>query len=121
MIFVLRRTSRWDEEIKPLEDDRVKKISITRAEIRMLNTPEEFDARFSKSEGKWLEVGTNHRHDARGYITRDREQMQMWGIEIDTIEDLLNLMKLAKQEIVIHSCMWNNDVLEIEIYDTWRE
>ena len=71
ILFEVRRTSCWTDEC-PYE--KCIPIKLTRVETRTLKTPEEFDAKFSKVEGKWLEVGSNHRVDKQGFITRDREE-----------------------------------------------
>ena len=71
ILFEVIRTSNWNDEC-PYE--KCIPIKLTRVETRTLKTPEEFDAKFSKREGKWLEVGSNHRVDKQGFITRDREE-----------------------------------------------
>ena len=83
ILFEVRRTSCWTDEC-PYE--KCIPIKLTRVETRTLKTPEEFDAKFSKVEGKWLEVGSNHRVDKQGFITRDREERDTYGIEINSLE-----------------------------------
>ena len=84
ILFEVRRTSCWTDEY-PYE--KCIPIKLTRVETRTLKTPEEFDAKFSKREGKWLEVGSNHRVDKRGFITRDRDEKDTYGIEINSLEE----------------------------------
>lgn len=52
MLFEVTRTSLWGDE-KPY--DKCVPIKLTRVETRTLKTPEEFDEKFSKREGRWLE------------------------------------------------------------------
>ena len=118
MIFQVVRTSQWNDK-KPFED--CIPIKLTRVETRTLRTPEEFDKKFSKREGKWLEKGTNHRIDARGYITRDRELVDEWGIEINSLEELMNFQEAVGEELVLSTSWIDNKTPCIEIYDDYRE
>lgn len=118
MIFQVTRTSQWHDE-KPFED--CIPIKLTRVETRTLRTPEEFDKKFGKREGKWIEKGTNHRVDARGYITRDRELVDEWGIEINSPEELMAFQEVVGTELVLSTSWIDNKTPCIEIYDDYRE
>lgn len=118
MKFIVRRTSIWDKEKSPCED--AKRDSIVRVETRTLYTPEEFDERYAHREGKWLSVGTNHRVNKEGYITRDNGMIDVWSVEINTLEELTEFCG-KYGSIVIEDCMWNETYKEIEIYDDYRE
>ena len=88
MIFQVTRTSNnWSEE-KPF--DTCIPIKLTNVQTRTFHTPEEFDNKFGDREGKWLDRGTNHRVDARGYITRDMGLEDVWGIEINSLKELID-------------------------------
>ena len=118
MIFQVVRTSNWGDG-KPFED--CIPIKLTRVETRTLHTPEEFDNKFGTREGKWIENGTNHRVDARGYITRDRELVDEWGIEINSLEELMKFQETVGKELVIQTSRIDNKTPCIEIYDDYRE
>ena len=118
MIFQITRTSNWGDE-KPFKD--CIPIKLTRVETRTLRTPEEFDMKFGMREGKWIEKGTNHRVDARGYITRDRELVDAWGIEINSLEELMKFQETVGEELVIQTSWIDNKTPCIEIYDDYRE
>ena len=117
MIFQAIRTSAWEE--KPW--DNCIPIQLTRVETRTLHTPEEFDMRFGKREGKWLEKGTNHRINARGYITRDMELVDGWGIEINSLEELMGFQEAVGEELILRTSWIDNKTPCIEIYDDYRE
>ena len=118
MIFQVTRTSQWNDK-KPFED--CIPIKLTRVETRTLRTPEEFDMKFGKREGKWIEKGTNHRVDARGYITRDMGFEDAWGIEIGSLEGLMDFAKTVGEELILRISWIDNKTPCIEIYDDYRE
>ena len=117
MIFQVTRTSLWDE--KPW--DRCIPIQLTRVDTRNFRTSEEFDTIRGKHEGKWLENGTNHRVNADGYITRDMELENAWGIRINTLEELMNFKKAVGENLVLRTSYIDNKTPCIEIYDDYRE
>lgn len=119
MLFEVRRTSYFNDEECPCE--KCIPIKLTRVETRTLKTPEEFDAKFSKVEGKWLEVGSNHRVDKRGFITRDREEQDTYGIEINSLEELMDFFNDESEEIVLRKSWIDEKTPCLEIYDTYRE
>ena len=118
IIFEVRRTSGLADEC-PYE--KCIQIKLTRVETRTLKTPEEFDAKFSKREGKWLEVGSNHRVDKQGFITRDREEEDTYGIEINSLEELMDFFNKVNEEIVLQKSWIDNKTPCLEIYDDYRE
>lgn len=118
MKFIVTRTSVWNDEKSPCEE--AKHDSIVRVQTRTLYTPEAFDEKFAKQEGKWLSVGTNHRVDEKGYITRDNGMVNVWSVEFNTINELVEFCN-KYGDVVIQNCMWNKAYKEIEIYDDYRE
>ena len=118
MKFTIRRASEWNDEVSPCEE--AKRDSIVRVETRTLYTTEEFDAEFSNREGKWLSVGANHRVDENGWITRDNGMIDVWSVEIDTIDELMEFCK-KYGDVVIGDCMCNKAYKEILIYDDYIE
>ena len=119
MIFEITRTSSWEHENPPC--DGCIPIKIRRVETRTLGSAEEFDKRFGAREGKWFSVGTNHRFNNKGYITRDREEIDSWGIEINTLEELMEFKNRIGEELVLGSSWHSPEVPMIEIYDDYRE
>ena len=89
MLFEVRRTSCFNDEECPCE--KCIPIKLVKTETIKLKTPEEFDTKFSKLEGKWLEVGFNHRINEQGFITRDRE-VEVYGIEINSLKELNHIL-----------------------------
>ena len=118
MLFQVTRTSMWEDE-KPFEN--CIPIKLTIVEVRTLHSPEEFDAIFASREGKWLENGTNHRIDSNGYINRDIGVREAWGIEINSLEELMNFKNTVRNESVIHNSFIDRETPCIEIYDDYRE
>ena len=118
ILFEVRRTSNWNDEC-PYE--KCIPIKLIRVETRTLKTPEEFDTKFSKSEGKWLEVGTNHRVNKQGFITRDRDEKDTYGIEINSLEELMDFFNEVKEEIILQKSWIDKETPCLEIYDTYRE
>lgn len=118
MKFTVRRASKWSNEDVCCEE--AKRDSIVRVETRTLYSPEEFDAKFSNREGKWLSVGANHRVDENGWITRDNGMIDVWSVEINTLDELMEFCK-KYGDVVIGNCMWNKAYKEILIYDDYIE
>ena len=119
MLFEVTRTSSWKEENPPC--DGCVPIKITIVETCTLGSAEEFDRRHGKTRGKWFSIGTNHRFNKDGYITRDLGEYDSWGIEINTLEELMELKNRVGEELVIGRS-WNNPEMPmIEIYDDYRE
>ena len=118
MKFIVSRTSMWGEGKSPCEE--AKRDSIVCVETRTLYTPEAFDERFAKREGKWLSVGTNHRVNKKGYITRDNGMIDVWYVEFNTLEELIEFCN-KYGNVVIEDYMWNEEYKEIEIYDDYRD
>ena len=118
MKFTVRRANKWSDEDICCEE--AKRDSIVRVETRTCFSPEEFDERFSKSEGKWLSVGKNHRVNEKGWITRDNGMIDVWVVEINSFDELINFCD-KYGDIVIGKCMWNNAYKEILIYDDYIE
>lgn len=120
MKFIITRTSEWDDDCSPCEE--AKRSQVVRVETRTLRTPEEFDKKFAAREGAWLSVGTNHRTGKDGYICRDREMMDVWTVEVNSIEELIALSRKYGEIIVGNHYLSSNDEYPtLEIYDDYRE
>lgn len=120
MKFIITRTSDWGDDNSPCEE--AKRSQVVRVETRALRTPEEFDKRFAAREGAWLSVGANHRIGRDGYICRDREMIDVWTIEVNSIEELVALSR-KYGKIIVENYYWssNDEYPTLEIYDTYRE
>lgn len=118
MLFEVTRTSMFGDD-KPC--DEVKRITLKEVDSRTCKSPEEFDKRRGAIEGKWLENGTNHRTNDDGSIIRDIGTCDTWGIEVDTLEELVDFIKKQKQEIVVGISSTDESTLFLEIYDDYRE
>ena len=122
MEFKISRTSIWNNDKKPCDDAYRKKIIII--DERGFKSFEEHDEKFSRGE-KWLEKGFNHkilpaneRFDHE-HIYREFNG-EIWAIEINTLENLLDL-KEKYGEIIVKNAYENDSINELEIYDDWRE
>ena len=117
MEFLLTSTS--GEVEKQIPNTTIKKY--TKREVRMCSTFEEFDKRFSRSEGNWLSKGVNHKA-SKGQIQREFPNgAEGYFIEINSIDELLELQKEVKSELIITSATDNESIPAIEIYNYYRE
>lgn len=117
MEFLLTSTSGGVE--KQIPNTTIKKY--TKREVRTCSTFEEFDKRFSKIEGTWLSKGVNHK-TSKGRIKRDFPNgAEGYFIEINSIEELLELQKEVRSELIITYATDNESIPAIEIYDSYRE
>ena len=119
MKFIITRTSERGNSSPCAE---AKKEQVVKIETRTLHSPEEFDKKFADREGNWLSVGTNHRIGKNGYICRDREMMDVWTIEVNSIEELVALSR-KYGEIIVADHYWSSsdEYPTLEIYDDYRE
>ena len=120
MKFIIKRTSGRANSSPCVE---AKEEQVVRIETRTpFHSPEEFDKKFADREGSWLSVGTNHRIDKNGYICRDCEMMNVWTIEINSIEELIALSRKYGEIIITDHYLDINDMYPtLEIYDDYRE
>ena len=115
MIFQVTRSSSWSER-KPLE--KAFPIKLKRVDERCITSVEEYDNRF---QDKWLENGTNHRILENGHIARDVGEVDCWGIEIDTLEELLQFHKEVNEDLILSQSYLDKETYSLEIYDDYRE
>lgn len=101
--------------------DGAKRGTIPKTETRLLRSAEEFDKRYSKDEGVWFSVGSNHRIGKDGCIRRDIGTRNVWTIEINSLEELMSF--IAKYgAIVVDNYSYDNDdgLPSIESVDYWE-
>ena len=117
MEFLLTSTSGGVETRIP--NTTIKKY--TKREVRTCSTFEEFDKRFSRIEGTWLSKGVNHK-TSKGQIQREfPNSAEGHFIEINSIEELLELQKEVRSDLIITSATNNESIPAIEIYNYYRE
>lgn len=93
----------------------------TMVEVRYCSTFEEFDKRFSRTEGSWLSKGVNHKI-SKGQIQREIPNgAEGHFIEINSIEELLEFRRKVGNELIITSAPNNELIPAIEIYNYYRE
>lgn len=116
MNYIIKRSSVWDEETPPCE--KAYNIELLRWECRTVSE-EEFDRKFSASEGTWRSKGSNHKVDERGYVLRSHPD-ETWVVDISSIEELIEFSREYGQ--LVFSCEhYAYDLPSIEIYDDYRE
>lgn len=118
MIFQVTRTSLWDDDIPPC--DEAFKIKLTLLDIRTFRSPEEHDRKCAKHTGSWLSMGTNHRYDSDGHIMRDLGEVEKWGVEINSLDELMEFQKKYCR-LILQISHIDSTTPCIEIYDDYRE
>ena len=110
--MMVSRTSNWGDD-QPCNE--AFKEKYTRIDQRTFKTPAEHDARLRIP---WESEGANHRINKAG-IARDFED-EGWFVNIESLDELIKLQEKYGRLVLCNS--WQNpDILEIEIYDTYRE
>ena len=116
MKFIVIRESKWCLNDEDICIDEAMRESIVCIETRTYYTPEEFDAKHAHREGEWLSVGTNHRVDENGWITRDK-MIDVWSVEINTVDELIKFCDKYGGTVMIRDCLSNKTYKEIFILD----
>lgn len=119
MLFQVTRVSTWNNE-KPY--DKCFPITLIRTEVRKFTTSETYDkATNIKTQGKWLDKGKNHRVTEEGYIARDFEFEGLWGVELNSLEYLLNFKEEIGEDIILSTSVTDNKTPCLIIYDDYIE
>jgi hypothetical protein len=113
MKFKVSRTSSYEDEVPPCEG--CVKGQYTRIDERTIDDPNKSAGVYAR---QWYERGTNHRVE-NGHIKRDFID-EGWFIEIPTLEDLVTFLD-THGPIVLERFHENTSILELEIYDDYRE
>lgn len=116
MKFKISRTS-YSRDIKPCYD--AYKMELPYYHIRTC-TEDEFNERFSNSEGLWRNNGTDHHITNEGHIIRQEQTETCWVIEFKSLKKLLEFSDQFGK-IIIEPNVTNRDLPTIEIYDSYRE
>ena len=117
MLFQVKRVSTRNNE-KPY--DKCFPITLIRTEVRKFTTFETYD-KASGVQGKWLSVGKNHRVTEEGYIARDFEVEGLWGVELNSLEDVLNFKEEVGEDIILSTSVTDNKTPCLIIYDDYIE
>jgi hypothetical protein len=107
----------WDDE-KPYEG--CIPITLINVDRRGFKSPEEYDERLAERYGSWFSQGTNHRIVKNG-IARDIGTKTVWGLEVNSLEELMNLKDEVGEELILRVSYIDYKTPMIEIYDDYRE
>lgn len=110
MKFVVTRTSDFEDP----KCDEAFIAPFTRVDKRNVDDP----MKNKYISADWYTLGTNHRVE-NGQICRDFQE-ECHFVEINSLEELLKFQE-KYGAIIIRSSHGNDSVLEIEIYDNYRE
>lgn len=112
MRFIVSRTSSGD--YKPCKE--AYEYELTNVDIRTVDDPKKLS--FKNDRDGWFKIGTNHRM-IDGKIARDIGKVDVWVIDINSIEDLV-VFKKQYGPLILRTSYIDNQTIEIEIYDTYR-
>ena len=117
MEFMISKTSLYGADDKAPHERAYKKAYV-RVDERTTDDPNKL---FAEGGDRWYRSGKNHRVE-NGHIMRDFDD-EAWFIEIKDLDDLIQFTKTldGTDEIVFGASYWNNQMLQIEIYDDYRE
>ena len=136
MRFAIRRTSSWATDQLGPEDIiirnkklakklNLKKIKYPFFDIRCCKDPKLIPIN-NGTDGDWYTHGKDH-CVVNGKIQRTLEDREVWTVEINTLEELNELIKSQGYVIIGEQCYGTYDqrdntyLTEIEIYDGYRE
>lgn len=92
MEFIIKRPS-VGEDVQPIPGAKRKTIQLV--DVRVLKTFEEYANHAyiqSRMPGKWTDKGTNHKI-VNNQIYRELGSKDIWVMEIDKLDDLLNIIE----------------------------
>ena len=113
--FIVRRASSLVGSLPPIEN--CTREEVTYISVRTLHSFEEFDKKFGRREGRWIDTGWGHCVNKRGYIQR-YERRECWVVEVESLQELLFMVEDYGDIIVGYS----EYVLPVlTIYDDYME
>lgn len=118
MIFEVIRTS--DLGGKKIPYEKCIRVKLKWVDRRKFLTPELYDKNKPSNCKKWFDEGTNHRTED-DCIARDIGEIEVWGMEINSLEELLNFINETDEEVIISTSLVDYKTPCLEIYDDWRE
>lgn len=122
MKFLITRSSQpwFEEDEKPCKEAYIDEYLII--DTRTTDCPTKipaFSGNPERAKKDWFSSGTNHRIE-NGQIKRDMKMEKAWFIDINTLTDLITFTK-KYGNLVLETAICNENILAIEIYDTYRE
>jgi len=115
MKFIISRTSEWGDDSP---HNNAKKEFVEHWRTRTCSE-DEFNKIFSSREGLWRNKGKDHTVTEKGYIKRRESDVEVWIIEINTLEELIKLS--SENQIIVGPISEMHNLPTIEIYDDYRE
>lgn len=119
MEFMASRTSKHNDQ-KPCNEAYQKRY--TRVDERIVDHPGKIPGNGhltrEEAQAKWLAEGTNHRVED-GHIKRFFRESG-WFVKISGLKGLLAFYE-KYGNLTLTPCMWNHKIIELEIYDDYRE
>ncbi|MCH5210432.1 MAG: hypothetical protein J1F01_05645 [Oscillospiraceae bacterium] len=106
--------------LPPCPHPQCNKITLVNVEKCLFKSPDDYDRerrQWGKDTTPWLETGTNHRYDENGYIMRDNGTKETWGIEINSLEELLEFCRSVDEKITLRTSDIDKKTPWLEIYD----
>lgn len=118
MKYIVERTSDMNNKIPPCEG-----VYKGKAEYIQTRTCSEnyFNEHHSEREGLWRDHGFDHKETENGWITRRMEDVDVWFIDLNTMDDLMKFIENNGGSVVIEKYWQNEKDWCIEIYDGYRE
>lgn len=120
MIFEVTRTSNNYNLKRNIPHEKCIPIKLKLVDRRKFLTPELYDKNKPSNCKKWFDEGTNHRTED-GCILRDIGEKETWGMEINSLEELLNFINEIGEEVIISKSYIDYRTPCLEIYDDYRE
>lgn len=120
MIFEVTRTSNNYNLKRNIPHEKCILIKLKLVDKHKFLTPELYDKNKPSNCKKWFDDGTNHRTED-DCIVRDLEEKEVWGIEINSLEELLEFVNEVDHEVIISRSLVDCKTPSLEIYDDWRE
>ena len=119
MEVLLKRTSGLIE-FRPHENANFKKFISTHTVAARYGTFKDYD---KAQKRPFLSQGENHRINKDGFIERDfKHENEGWFLEINSLEELINIIKFFEEEVIINCNTFKNEnIIILEIYDEYRE
>lgn len=122
MIFQVTKTDSYGD-FKEKPHEKCFGMTLPYVDERNFRSPEAFDEYFKSypGQGKWFDKGKNHRILENGNIARDLKEIEVWGIELNTLEDLMEFQKDVGEEVILGPSFEDKKTPCLEIYNAYRE
>lgn len=115
MKFIIKRSSSYTSKPVP---SAFKAMHVS-YHVRTV-TEDEYNRKFSGREGLWRSKGVEHGITKEGHIVRREKDVELWTIDIHTLDDIMTLAD-ENGAVIFTPPRLNAESPEIEIYDDYRE